>query len=220
MSRRRRQASRGLADIFPVGRGALLGSVAYLFGYVVTYILVQLSSDSADLQVLSFLGEISQFDFTGWMFYNAHFVELTATTSAGGLSQSESTNMLLEANDLVVPKLFWHLVPIVFLVLAGFIVAMTISQSNQTRKAVAAGSTVFVGYLPVSIVGLFLFGTSFDFATFGQRATVTIGPNKALGILFAGIMFPVLLGMLGGLLASLVSTGGTTSNRSRVSRHS
>ncbi|MFW6435630.1 MAG: transporter [Halovenus sp.] len=217
MSRRRRQASRGLKETFPIGRGAALGSVAYVLGYVVTYLFVRLSSDSADLGIVAALTDISQFDITGWMFYNAHFVDVTATTSAAGQSQSESTNMLSEASNLAVPELFWYLVPIFFLILAGFIVAMTISQSSHTRKAVGAGATVLVGYLPLSIAGLFLFGASVE--TFGGGATATIGPDKAMGILFAGIVFPVVFGMLGGLLASLVSTGGGTAIRSRVSRH-
>ena len=128
--------------------------------------------------------------------------------------------MLAEASDLVLPEPFWYLVPILLLILAGFIVAMTISQSNQTGKAVSAGATVFVGYFPLSIVGLFLFGSSIEFPSFGQTATITVGPDKLMGILFAGIVFPIVFGMIGGLLASLVSTGGSTGSRSGVSRHS
>lgn len=219
MSRQSKRASRGLGAAFPIGRGVLLGAVAYVVGYIVTYLFVALSSDDRSLGILSALTDISQFDLTGWMFYNAHFVDVTASTRAGGRSQSESTNMLSEATDLAVPEPIWYLVPIVLLILSGFVVALTISRTDQTTKAVSAGATIFAGYFPLSVLGLFLFGTSMDFSTFGQRATVTIGPNKVLGIALAGFAFPVICGMLGGFLASMISTGNPSSRRRRVSRN-
>jgi hypothetical protein len=193
--------------------------IAYVFGYIVTYIFVELSSNDRSLGILSTLADISRFDLTGWMFYNAHFVDVTASTEAGGVSESESANMLSEATNLAVPEPIWYLVPIVLLILSGFVVALTIDRTNQTTKAISAGASIFVGYLPLSVLGLFLFGTSMDFSTFGQTATVTIGPNKVLGIVLAGFAFPVIFGMLGGLLASMISTGSPNRGGRRVGRN-
>jgi len=164
-----------------------MGVVAYVVNYVVTFVFVMIESDGNSFETTDYL-----FEVVGWVFYNAHFV--ATETSASGLgSGSGTSNFLADAQGLTIPRPLWTLVVIVTLVIAGYVVAGRSSGSGQK-----AGAAVVLGYLPLAVVGTFLFQVSQT--SFG--ANVTTGPETIPAILLAGIAFPVVCGAIGGLLDS------------------
>jgi len=86
------------------------------------------------------------------------------------------------------------LVPPVLLVLAGALVAVAGRAEGPLRGAVG-GATVTVAYLPLSVVGAFLFAISVGDAT--------AGPTLATAVLLAGIVYPLVFGAIGGALGTL-----------------
>jgi hypothetical protein len=210
MSRSQRQTSGGTVEGLPIGRGAGFGAAAYVVGFVITYIFIEIESDgelSRVPEAFSTMGfDIGTIDFVGWFFYSAHFVDFEASVEGMGQSNSQSGNLISEASSLTIPEPVWYLVPIVCLVGAGFVVAKTIAQSGDTGQAFQAGASVVAGYLPLAAIGAFIFTKSQD--TMG--VSISMGPSMLMAIVLAGIVFPVIFGGIGGILAS-----ATTSSRGR-----
>ena len=204
------------ADI-PLVAGALSGVVAYLLAYLSTYVLVLIdsgleaesSTDAAvtetDLFELGFpLPEPSTFEFAGWILSNAHFVEtvfspdIPTTVDAGEAAGSLSVNFLSEASTQF-PELVYHLVPVIFLGGAGYLLARRLSVSSSL-EAVKTGGTLLVGYLPLSIIGALLFATGESADQRGVEVTVTAGPELTM-VLLTALVFPAVFGIAGALLA-------------------
>lgn len=204
------------ADVPLIG-GALAGAVAYLLAYLSTYVLVLIDSgleaeSSTEAAVtetgLFELGfprpEPSTVEFVGWILSNAHFVEtvfspdVPTTVDAGDAAGSLSVNFLSEASTQF-PEIVYHLVPVVFLGGAGYLLARRLSVSSGP-EAVKAGGTLLVGYLPLSLLGALLFATGESADQRGVDVTVTAGPELSM-VLLTALAFPAIFGIAGALLA-------------------
>jgi len=218
MSRRQQRTGGGLTDRLPLARGAALGAAAYVVGFIITYVFVEMESDGADTeQALGQFGstfgvDIGMTDLVGWFFYSSHFVDTTVSAEALGESQSQSANMLSEVTDLTIPEPIWYLVPIVCLLVAGYVTAKAISNTAETADAAKAGATVIAGYLPLAAVGTFIFSKSGDFtrSSFGQSVSgsISMGPDMMMALLLAGLAYPLVLGAIGGALSTAGSSSG------------
>ena len=187
----------------PFGRGAAAGVVAFVFGYLVTYVLTE-SRARESLEglnaILQFFGgeQIPAWQAVGWVFFNVHYVR-TRLPGVGGTR----TQNFVTASDY--PALLFA-VPVVVLLATGFILAWT-QAPMEPRTGASDGVTITLGYLAAAIVGVFVFGVT--------RGDASISPDPITGVLLAGIVYPLVLGALGGAVAGLVSpsergTGRTT----------
>jgi len=183
-----------------LGPGIVAGLAAYAVGYVLTYVS---HSDAVEEQLSGFnffadlLGgdPIPTWQGVGWLFYNAHFVR----TQIPGLGGPRSENFIAAGDDGSLTLLY--LVPVLALVAAGFAVvrfADTDDEDDENDPASGAvdGASVIVGYLPLAVIGLFVFSY-----TVGDGA---IEPDVVTGIALAGVIYPAACGGVGGAVAALV----------------
>ncbi|SEW27823.1 transporter [Halobacterium jilantaiense] len=175
-----------------IGAGAVTGAVVYVVGYLVTY-LWQGNSVSESFEVINFLVELAGGDpiptwqVVGWLYYNAHNVAFTTPALGSGRT---AQNLVADGNA---PMLL-YLVPVVVLLLAGFVVARY-ADATDVESGARAGVTVAAGYAVLAAIGLFVFRYSVGDAT--------VHVDYALGVLLAGIVYPVVFGALGGVLGAV-----------------
>jgi hypothetical protein len=195
---RRGAGSQSLTDKLPVVEGAVTGAVAYVVGLILTFLLVTIDGEYA------FGGaefaDVGTLDEVGWFFYSSHFANIESSISIAGQSQSTTNNFVSEASTQL-PEPVFYLVPILTLTVVGYFVASTLDTWDPSPADCAqAGATVVVGYLPLALVGVFLFTVSV--AEGGGEASV--GPELLTGILLVGLLFPLLFGAVGGALHSQI----------------
>ncbi len=182
-------SSRSGIDRTTVGVGAGLGAAAYVLGYLLTY-LTQRGSVDERLETFNFLAElfggdpIPSWQGVGWLFYNAHFVD-TEVPAFGG---TRVENFIAAGDGLSL----LYLVPPLALLAAGA-VAASVARAERPDVGATAGALVAVGYLPLAVVGAVAFGYAV-----GEG---TIRPDPVTAVLLAGVVYPVVLGAIGGALA-------------------
>lgn len=198
MAKQTSEAGRG--NDLPLVRGAAGGALAFLLGYLATFVLR--SSDLPEglgtlADALATLGVSppAGWQVVGWYFLGAHNVGVDVETSVAG--QSGSGTVL---NDLGILQM---VIPVLVLVLAGFLVARTAAPRDATEGA-KAGLTVVPGYLVLALVLALASSWSFSESAGGISASATIAPELLSAILLAGLLYPVVFGALGGAAA-----GGT-----------
>jgi plastocyanin len=154
---------------------------------------------------------IDSFSSAGGVFYNAHFVDIVlldrgfeswmvirsnvllaehANGTTGYELLSQNTDLVLAG--LPIPPILFFAVPVVLLAAGGFLVN---DYSRETlpspETAVASGSAVLFGYLPLVTIGAAMIRFRNPRIMFGEI-------NLPNAILIAGITYPVLFGGLGG----------------------
>lgn len=180
----------------PVGTGAAAGVGAYLLGYLVTYVW---QSDNVREMMrginvfLEFFGgePIPAWKAVGWLFYNAHFVAVTHPTFGPGRA---SRNFIASGDAPVL----LYAVPLVLVATIAAVVAYTADADGPVAGGLA-GTTVAVGYLPLAIVGVVLFRAT--------RGDATIAVDPVTGVLLAGLVYPLVVGGIGGVLGSAFVSG-------------
>jgi hypothetical protein len=180
----------------PLGAGAAAGAAAwvlnYLFVYLVTASDVRASPARRAFEAVG--ADLSTWKVVGWVFYNAHFVDTVFQGLFGGATS------FVGGEEGFTPLLY--LVVAVVLLIAGLAVGRYAGvHEGGAADAAVAGSTTVVGYGLLSAVGVVAF------------ATRTAGPDQVLGILLAGIVYPVVLGATGAV-AARATAGATGAGRS------
>ncbi|EMA57307.1 hypothetical protein [Halorubrum lipolyticum] len=170
--------------------GAAGGAVAYLLGYLVVYV-TQGDRIEEVLSGFNFFADlfggdpIPTWQAAGWAFYNTHFVD-TVFQIGGGSSR----NLLMEADG---GSLLFVLPPLL-LVVAGLVAGRAAGASDPTEGA-RAGAFVLAGYLPLAVIGAFLF----------RYGGGEIAPDIVTAVLLAGAVYPAVFGAIGGAASSLLS---------------
>jgi hypothetical protein len=201
-NKRRGSGSSSLTDRVPLKLGAVFGVGTYVVGFIVTFVLVQIDSelDASEFDGLFGLSpDVSSLDLAGWVFYNAHFVDTEFSASGGDGSNSESSRIIAE-NSTQIPEVVFYIVPILLLVGAGYLLVQQEYVTEGVDAALSGGSLV-IGYLPLAVIGTFLFTASNSTSVAESEVTISFGPATGTGILLAGIIFPLVLGAVGGLIA-------------------
>ncbi|MFB6095911.1 MAG: transporter [Haloferacaceae archaeon] len=167
-----------------VGSGVATGTAAYVLGYLVTYLLTAepLRRSIAQRLVQFLTGEPATWKMVGWAFYNAHFVR----TYVPGPFGRNTVNLVAQSSDLT-PALY--ALPVILLVVAGGLAA-ELGDAEEAAAGAKAGASVTLAYLPLAVVGAFLFRISLGDAT--------AGPVLVTAALLAGLVYPVVCGTLGG----------------------
>lgn len=184
--------SSSTTDTRSIGRGAAAGAAAFVLGYLVTYVLTE-SRVRESLEginaILQFFGgeQIPAWRAVGWLFFNMHYVR----TQIPGLGGTRTQNFITSSDFST--ALF--AVPVILLLATGFLLAWTRGPMD-VRTGAVDGATVAVGYAAAAIAGVFVFGVT--------RGDATISPDPITGVLLAGIVYPLVLGAVGGALAGFV----------------
>ncbi|WP_049928770.1 hypothetical protein [Halopiger goleimassiliensis] len=118
----------------------------------------------------------------GWLFYNAHRVPIVAD----GVSMSYV--------DLASLSIAYYATPIVLLGASGYYVAGKVDAVDSPVAGFVAGASTTLGYLPLVALGAVYF--EYD----ASQIVVEIPLLRA--ILLAGLAYPIVVGGLGGALAT------------------
>ena len=175
--------------------GAVAGAAAYVLGYLLVYV-TQSDQVEEGLSGINFFADlfggdpISVWRGVGWLFYNAHFVDVSVPSLIGA---ARSVNFVSQADG----GTFLFVVPPVLLVLAGLAAGRVAGASTPVDGA-RAGALLTVGYLPLAVIGGFLFRVSV-----GDGASVA--PDLITVVLLAGLVYPVAFGAIGGAVSSVLS---------------
>lgn len=206
---------------FQFWRTAALGTAAYLVGVLLTYAWLgrTASALAADVTVevraaapgrgavaeqplSSLVGpEVDPATWAGWLWSNAHFV--------GVVEWSYPTSTVGVPNLVFVGDATWLVLfaaPPLLLAAAGALAAHgesagTVAELPVLRLTLPAGAVrgmgVWVGYLPASVLGAFLFSTPTSHASLAPFAPSLVG-----AFVIAGGLYPLAFGGLGGWLGS------------------
>ncbi|MFB6171468.1 MAG: hypothetical protein ABEJ23_02965 [Haloarculaceae archaeon] len=187
-------SARSISDRIPVLPGAVAGVVAWLLGYLFTYVLTSSAIRSSPVrQVAEFLGaSLPTWKVVGWVFFNAHF---SATTFQGLFDGAR--NFVGGENGF---SAVLFLVPPLLLLVAGVAVGRAAAADHDATDAVLAGLAVVPAYFVLSVVGVFLFAV--------QRA----GPDPVTGVFLAGLVYPAVFGVAGAVVAAWTYSGRATSS--------
>lgn len=178
------------------------GAVAYLLGYVFTYVLS--SSAVLESDTWQFVESVTDggggWKVIGWVFYNGHFADTTIRidTDIPFLGGTETVNLIAEAG---LSNLLYVLPPA--LLIAAGLFAATMAGVGSVRDALTVGPAVAIGYLPLAVAGVFLFRITVE-SSFA-------GPTLVTGIGLAGVVYPLVFGTVGAAIAVLLASGDARS---------
>ena len=180
-------ASTDLEDL-PLAPAATAGAAAWLSGYLCTYLLVgrDVRESALNRFVEAFEGEPAAYELVGWVFYNAHFVDVVYAGFGGRFLPptyvgEEGFTYLLYA------------VPPALLVAAG-LAAGRYRGVAETNEGAVVGALVAPGYLAFAVAGVFLFEVS--------AAGTTGRPDPLSAVVLAGVVYPLAFGGVGGVVAA------------------
>ncbi len=185
-------------DATTVARSAAAGVGAFVASYLLAFVLwtqTQLPQPDSLGQALeqAFISAIrdsvATWKAAGMVLFNGHFVQLAYE----GPFASGSFNLIdLAGGGLV--QVTYVVVPLALLA-AGFLAARTSGLADDIADSAVAGALVAVGYLVLSALGSVLFAASGD----GTSLSVPL----VNAVVVAGIVYPVICGGLGGVIAHL-----------------
>lgn len=185
--------------------GALIGGSAYVAGYLVTVLFTVLDG-------LAVAGDVPTWTAIGWVFYGTHNVRIEMSGgTADGLSTERVSVFELEGavaapvSELssTVPRVLYLLVPVAVLLGAGY-VAYRVADERRPGpvRAATLGASVVIGYLTLAVAGVFVFEHSRSLTVQGRAAlSFSAGPDLVWAVGLAGLVYPLVLGAIGGLLA-------------------
>ncbi len=147
---------------------------------------------------------------SGTVYYNAQFADSELTVKSTGNNESIDLGPLFdgttvnfvtdsgvfgEETALETPSIVYHLIPILILVTAGFLLAQYLNLQT-IQDGVLAGGTIVLGTFPLSLLGVFIFVTSDN--------SSELGPVLLDSVIFVGILFPLIFGAVGAALSTRI----------------
>ena len=183
----------GTRERFPtsLALGAVVGTGAWVAGYLLAYLFTADElRGNVGLRVFQFALEVDDPTFAAWVFYNAHSVDVEF--SGGGASVGY--NFIATATGPL--EALYLLPPLALVAAGGFVTWRRRDRLQSATDALLGGMTIAVGYLPVSVLGIAVFA-----ADVGGE---TVRPDPLGTVLLAGVVYPTILGAIGGLLVALV----------------
>lgn len=171
----------------PIVAGIAAGLVAWLGGYVFTYVVAadEIRNSGLNRIVEALSGDAATYEIVGWVFYNAHFVDtvfqnlpIVGSVTANYVGGEDGFTAALYA------------IPIALLCLGGAATA-AYSHAADVTEGIRAGVALVPGYLLLSVAGVFLF----EVTTGSASAT----PDQLAGIVLAGVVYPIVFGSIGGV---------------------
>jgi hypothetical protein len=161
-------------------RSAVGGVAAYLASYGLLFLWFLSEGRTAS--------EFVDWRWVGSMLYRGQFVPLDV--SPGGTSENvaATTETALGDASNVVPSL---LLSVGVALLAGFLLARARDPADPDA-ALSTGASLAAGYLPMAVLGVVVFGGTLPNG-------VHVRPSPVWGPVVTGLVFPAVVGALGGL---------------------
>ncbi|WP_254861857.1 hypothetical protein [Halovivax gelatinilyticus] len=179
--------SGGLTDKLPVKEGGIAGAVAFVAGLAVVSVFAFVDSEievgESEMGTLTELGQL---------FYASHYVDMEMDTPLGS-----ETGSVFSDTSTQLPEFLFYAVPAVVLIGVGYWLASNFTDLSETNESVMAGASVVVGYLPLVVVGTFVF----EHSESAEGMSVSFGPDLTQSLMFAGVAFPLIFGAIGGFIA-------------------
>lgn len=176
----------GTERTIPWGYGAVVGGAAFILEYLLTYLLWAMTEFPGTFggAMREFItGQIGDWVFAGWLFYNAHFVDISVPSGFGRSRWNFIDFVAQSSTDIL-----YIVIPGILLV-AGVALARIAGATNAGDGAVA-GAMVTIGYLPLAVIGVFVFQSN------------DAAPVLLQAVLLAGIVYPVVVGAVAGGIAA------------------
>lgn len=194
-------------DRVPVFAGLVAGQVAWVVGYLLTFVVTWSGNHDAVLEAA--LGDAplpELYQAAGWVFYSAHGVGVTVEPAARGGSVSSFTATLVGPHGFT-PLLY--AVPAVLLAVAGVFVALR-SEVERPRAGLAAGLAVVPGYFVLAVAGKLVTTTAWSMGPGGTASPA------AVGVLLAGVLSPAVFAGGSGVLVGVFRARADSPDRSRA----
>jgi len=185
-----------IADTLPAATAG--GLTAWVVGYLSTYLVVAPNVRDTGLNRLieALDGEPATYELVGWVFYNAHMVDvviedipLLGTRSASYVGGEDGFTVVL------------YLIPVALLFAAGLALARYWRAETPSEGA-KLGALVVPGYLLATVGGVLLVEISVGGATGG--------PDLLAAAVLAGIGYPLVCGGLGGAVGGFLEDRETS----------
>jgi hypothetical protein len=180
-----------------IALGALAGVVAWIVGYALTYAAAigDLRSNEQFESLEMAAEESLATEMVGFLFYNAHNVDANAPQYSVLQALEPSHNFIFADGGRTMALL---VIPILVLSFAGAVIALYTKDAQRSlTDAALSGTVVVIGYLPMVVLGTFVF--SIDL---GQGAMT---PDLLEAIGFAGTFYPLVFGAIGGVAAHFLA---------------
>jgi len=195
----RRAATGGLLGLRVLGAAAA-GFLTFVLGFLLTYL-----AKSGQVSSQRFGGGPSTEHYVSWLFFKMHNVGHRATASVGSRSRSEA----FDPSTWRVWEDWLFAVPPVLLLVAGLVVGV-LWADGRARSGALYGASLVLGYLPMALV-LGLFSEYSDSRqSFTGTVSVSAGPKLPEALLLAGAVYPLVFGVVGGVLAGTLGSSRTT----------
>mgnify|MGYP007097485997 CR=1 FL=1 len=181
--------TRGAQDAPRLREAIAVGALAYLLGFSLLHLAGRVVNETprgGASEPSPGVGVIAQgHEAAGAVLYGAHFVPVSPW------SGWYSANALFDAGialpESPISRVTWFLVPAVIVALSGFLLnERTDAPATRARTAIGRGSWITYGYLPPFLVGGLVMGVA------------------PLLVLVVGVLYPVVLGGLGGFLYHII----------------
>lgn len=187
--------SRGGYEL-PWQSGLILGIAAFVSGFLLSFYFVTLGP----VPKPNF--EVSNQTMAAWYYYNGQQVTLAEQITAFGESARVGGYNFL--NDATIPYYdIIPLFPVLVLLPGGMLAAARWGKTRTLGYAAMNGASIFIGYGVAAVVGALVFRRRVSgFGVSGQ-----IGPDIFQTIVWAGVIYPVVIGAIGGLLFFLAQGG-------------
>lgn len=172
--------------------GAVLGTGAWLVGYLLVYLVTadRLRESGLRRIVELFGGDLPTWKMVGWVVYNAQFVDVVVEGPFGGDVH------FVGGEDGVTPLLY--LVAPLLLLAAGALAVWLADADDEPARAAVTGAGVVLGYGVLSVAGIVLFATD----------DPAVAPEALPAVLLSGLAYPIVLGAAGGAAATLATRDG------------
>jgi hypothetical protein len=182
-------------DRVPIGTSVGFGVVAYVVNFVVMGVFAFVETDNTD-NILSAIG---------FILYGSHNVPIEASVSVGGVSRTQSFNVvqtLAATGQNTIPGIVYYVVPVLVLVAIGFVLGGMAAgnRGGSPADGFVAGAGTTISYLVLAILGTFLFTES------AMGGAGTSSPALVRSALFMGLAYPLVFGGLGGVLGYATSS--------------
>jgi hypothetical protein len=207
MSRTQPQPRNGQPDDL-TRQGVLYGVASFVAGYVILFVLRgdQLLSDftqgftstGPSLSELSQMGGSlpEKWQLTGQFYYVGHNADISLRVAASGQEFTQTIGVGFFGGQNTI---MW-IAPIVALVGGGFLLARQYDFASSGAAA-KAGARVTAGYLPAAAIGIFAFQWTTSVESSFTAVSLTMQPDLTTSLIFAGVVYPVVLGAVGGALS-------------------
>lgn len=180
------------------------GGLAFVVGYLVMFLVgAQRWVRSVKPFPVAGVPDPPVWKLTGDVFYASHNVGIWVTESGG--SQLYQWNL----------PTWTYLFPPLLLLATGF--AVSWYQKPLTRAdGTIFGVNIVKGYAILTFLGLFAFHWEHYASVGGERTLVaSAGPNLASSLLLMAVIYPLVVGAVGGILAYVVRDYRTVDPRAR-----